>query len=342
MAGPIAIDAQGDIFGTTVNGGLYNAGMIWEVAADGSYSTLYNFCPVTDGDFCVDGAGPQGVTLDARGNLWGVAGNGIYGDGTLWEWTAGQLVVVHTFYQDGQNPASGLTFDAKGNLYGACKQGGAYGQGIVWEWTNGQLVTLFSFGGFPSDGWNPYTGPTLDKAGNLYGTTYYGGQHSGRENCCGIVYKLIAAQGYAEQILFTFSPLAGMDSTGMLILDPLENVYGTVAGGTKNDNGAIWRLAPTKSGTYAYANLSFGPLPDGESPQAGLVMVGADVYGTTYWGGMNDKGALFKAWAPGSKETLYSFCSEQDCADGQNPEAIAYFGGNFYGVAGNVLYEVTP
>jgi uncharacterized repeat protein (TIGR03803 family) len=71
-------------------------------------------------------------------------------------------------------------------------------------------------------------------------------------------------------------------------------------------------------------------------------MVGTDVYGTTYWGGANDKGALFKAWAPGSKDTLYSFCSLENCADGQNPGAVAYWNGNFYGVAGQVLYEVRP
>jgi uncharacterized repeat protein (TIGR03803 family) len=129
--------ADGNIYGTTSSGGASGDGTIFEIAADGTETTLYNFTGAADG-FAPYG----GVIRDAKGNLFGTAfqGAGIdcndAGCGTVYVLTpAGNFQVLHTFTGglDGGNPAAGLVMDQVGSLYGTTYNGGAHGFGTVFK-----------------------------------------------------------------------------------------------------------------------------------------------------------------------------------------------------------------
>lgn len=117
----LVIDAQGNIYGLTEQGGIYGYGSIFEITAAGAEKQLYSF---TSGE---DGAYPTGLVLGGQGNLFGTAvAGGTYGDGTVFEFTSsGTLEVLHNFagVSDGEAP-EGLLRDAHGNLYGATTYGG--------------------------------------------------------------------------------------------------------------------------------------------------------------------------------------------------------------------------
>jgi uncharacterized repeat protein (TIGR03803 family) len=185
-------DAWGNLYGTTINGGKYGWGTVFEVSPNGrggwTKKVLHDF------ENSSDGANPNaGVTFDAYGNLYGTTFvGGADGLGTVFElsppaesggaWTETVLYSFGLSNADATNPDSGVTFDAHGNLYGATPSGGTNFAGAVFElsppaesggaWTE---TVLHSFGSSPADGRNPYAGLILDREGNLYGTTQSGG-----------------------------------------------------------------------------------------------------------------------------------------------------------------------
>lgn len=190
-------------------------------------------------------------------------------------------------------------------------------------------TALYVFQG-GSDGASPQAGLITDKAGNLYGTTYYGGGTGCYGDGCGTVFKL--APDGTETVLYTFQggndgefPQAG------LVQDKAGNLYGTTSegGGTGCEYnlgcGTVFKLAPDGTETVYY---TFGGGSDGGDPQAGLIMdKTGNLYGTTNEGGGTGCdlglgcGTVFKV-APGGTETvLHAFCAQQNCTDGANPEA---------------------
>ena len=119
--------------------------------------------------------------MDGAGSLIGTtAGGGTYGTGTVFNVTpAGVESVLYSFGvgNDGQDPKTGLILDRAGNLYGTTNVGGTNGAGAVFKITPaGVESVLNSFGIAPHDQYQlPNVGMILDRAGNLYGTTTYGG-----------------------------------------------------------------------------------------------------------------------------------------------------------------------
>ena len=207
---PLIRDAAGNLFGTASAGGLYNQGVVFEVDASGNEKVLYNFTGAAGG------AGPHsGLFRDAAGNLYGAAGSGgAANNGTLYKLdAAGKLTVLHTFHagpQDGQTPGTPVVLDGDGNLWGTTQHGGAADRGVVYKLNNtGQETVVHSFAG-GTDGAQPMAGLTLDAAGNLYGTTAYGGYSGGQCRSrihvvpagCGVVFKIDAAGNYS--LLYSF------------------------------------------------------------------------------------------------------------------------------------------
>lgn len=195
----LILDEEGNLYGTTSSGGAvensncpYGCGTIFEITPSGTETVLYSF---TGG---ADGSGPAGGLLrDARGNLFGTTtGGGFFGVGcgagcgTVFELTTGgTLTVLHDFtgVPDGSGPFGGLVGSSKGVLYGTTEEGGAIGAGTVFEVSlSGKEKVIYSFAGGPTDGLSPRAGLVMDKQGNLYGTTTYGGP-SGN----GTVFKVI-------------------------------------------------------------------------------------------------------------------------------------------------------
>ncbi len=250
---------------------------------------LYNF----NGDDWPSG----GLVMDTRGNLYGTTYlggivNGCY-DG--WCGTVFQLshkvgggwayTVLHTFNgADGGNPAAGLIFDARGNLYGTTRVGGARGYGTVFQlrqqgvgrWTE---RVLHSFnpetdGGFPTDSL------ILDARGNLYGTT-----------TLGTVFELSpeADGNWTEKVLYrpTGGPFGANPEAG-LVMDTRGNLYGTTYyGGNPNyDCGMVFELSPQAGGGWTGTVLHTFNQLDGCNPAAGVIFDGAgNLYGTTAVGG---------------------------------------------------------
>jgi uncharacterized repeat protein (TIGR03803 family) len=326
-----------------------------------------------------DGVSPQaGLISDAAGNLYGTTSSGgtytYYG--TVFEltptagggWTE---QVLHSFNNngtDGLYPSSGLIFDAAGNLYGTTSGGGDYSCngssqcGTVFElsptegggWTE---TVLHSFGN-GTDGIVPYANLVFDTAGNLYGTTQYGGTYGG-----GTVFELspTAGGGRTEQVLYSFN-CTGPDGCwpeASLIFDAVGNLYGTTSyGGTYFPFGTAFELTPAAGGGWTEQVLhSFGSGIDGAYPHARLIFdaVG-NLYGTTGGGGLWGYGTVFEL-APtvggGWMETvLYSFCWQTNCADGWMPDAGLIFdaAGNLYGTTyyggaynySGTVFELTP
>jgi uncharacterized repeat protein (TIGR03803 family) len=263
-------------------------------AQDYAYRVLYSFTGA-------DGAYPQaGLVLDAQGNLYGTTANGgdlaclaPHGCGTVFKVdTAGKETVLYSFTggADAVHPQAGLVLDAQGNLYGTTVGGGAYGVGTVFKVDpSGAETVLHSFSGSP-DGAYPLAGLVLDAQGNLYGTTYRGGNNAYSYGY-GTVFKVDTTGNVTVLHAFSNSPDGVYPQAG-LVLDAQGNLYGTTsAGGAQYNQGTVFKVDTAGNETVLY---SFGRLPDGESPFAGLVMDSSGyLYGTTFFGGMWNRGTMF-------------------------------------------------
>ncbi|HTR25001.1 MAG TPA: choice-of-anchor tandem repeat GloVer-containing protein [Terriglobales bacterium] len=185
--GNLVKDAKGNLYGTTYRGGTAGRGNVYKLSPDGTLTVLYSFTGGADGDLPA-----AGLVRDSKGNLYGttVEGGG-QGYGAVFMVTAkGKESVLHSFSgSDGFYPIGGLVRDTSGNIYGTTELGGSYGQGNVFKISPGGVFTkLYDFHGSNDGGW-PTGNLILDKQGNLYGTTSYGGS----SNCldgCGVVFRI--------------------------------------------------------------------------------------------------------------------------------------------------------
>ena len=180
---------------------------------------------------------------------------------------------------------------------------------------------VHSFNGSP-DGASPSAGLIRDSAGNLYGTTTFGGV-SGN----GAVFKLNSAGN--ETVLYSFT--GGSDGAipeAGLVMDSSGNLYGTTAYGGASGNGVVFRVDPAGNENVLY---SFTGGSDGATPEAGLVMDSSgNLYGTTLFGGSAQSGTVFKLDPAGNETVLHSFTGGND---GAYPFAglIRDSAGNLYG-----------
>lgn len=315
-----------------------------------------------------DGYRPNGpLVFDASGNLYGTTSEGgAYYSGNVFrltasdgKWTQTELYSFcpsRKYCTDGTFPSAGVILDASGKkLYGMTGEGGRYGGGAVFELTPGAdgkwtENVLHSFGN-GEDGSFPEGGLTLDAAGNLYGTTYYGGANS--KTCapfsCGTVFQLKPGSNgeWTEKVLHNFSN-DGKDGlwpdTGLTI-DASGNLYGTTsAGGVHpcpkgaSGCGIVFRLSPSAGGKWTETILHFFNGDDGQDPDSKLIFdAQGKLYGTTYFGGESGCnhpygcGVVF-ALTPGTKggwteKILRSFYREKGSSG-----VILDAAGNLYGV----------
>ncbi len=296
----LIIDKAGNLFGTTQQGGRSGGcngngcGVVFELATNGTESQLYTF---TGG---ADGAYPMGSLLpDGKGGFFGTAnGGGADRLGTVFALSkAGALTVLHTFAggSDGDAPIAGLIADKAGNLYGTTKLGGAgcsgFGCGTVYEIAaDGTGTVLYAFTG-GSDGGNPVGGLIADAAGNLYGTTEFGGSGKGCGGTgCRTVFRL--APGGALTVLYTFTGGSdGAQPVASLIKDAKGNLYGTTLfGGT--GYGVAFKIAARGKERVLH---SFTNGDDGAYPWGALFKDGeGSVVSTASGGGSTDFGTVFR------------------------------------------------
>lgn len=247
---------------------------------------------------------------------------------------------------NGANPYAGVIQDAKGNLYGStlggskgtCNYGQTRGCGTIFRLSkSGREAVLYRFTG-GSDGGAPYGGVIQDSQGNLYGTTYYGGDLScGSGAGCGTVFKL--SKTGKETVLHAFKGgTDGANPYAGVIQDAKGSLYGTTyyGGDVSCDSGAgcgtVFKVSKTGKETVMYG---FTGAPDGSNPTAGVIRDDkGNLYGTTKYGGSgecdNGCGTVFKLSETGKETVDYSFKGE---ADGLYPNGgvIRDGEGNLYG-----------
>jgi uncharacterized repeat protein (TIGR03803 family) len=356
-------DGAGNLYGTTVLGGDFGSGTVFQVTPSGVHTVLYSF---SSGN---DGAQPYGgVTLDAQGNLYGTAVTG--GGGTCeggcgiayklvnvgGTWTQ---TVLHAFTggDDGSGPGAGLTIDEQGNLYGMTPTGGAFGMGTIYQLHPSQQGTyrfrvIHQFTGGPDGSGGSKGRMIFDHAGNLYGAATVGGAHGD-----GLVFRLTrrgATWKLKPLYAFQGQPDAGYPYGG-LTFDQAGNLYGTTYYDGANDLGSVYELQRTGGVWTERVLYSFKGGTDGANSISGLVFDSqGNLYGTTSEGGAPgcSCGVIFKLAPDGqggwTESVAYAFTGTPDAAFPYNgmvgDGAGNYYGTTVYGGSDNegAVYEFTP
>jgi uncharacterized repeat protein (TIGR03803 family) len=349
--GALIFDKAGNLYGTTVWGGAYDSGRVFELALEGGVWTetvLHSFNP--NGK---DGTFPWGTLIfDSTGNLYGTTQTGgVYEYGAVFEMTPGkngvwEEKVLHNFNggngKDGAGPLAGMIFDGSGNLYGTTELGGAYQYGTVFElssktgggWTE---KVLHSFNPNTKDGVAPNASLILDTSGNLYSTTLEGGAYS-----LGTVFELSpkTGGGWKEKVVHSFNSNGkdGYFPFAALTLDGSGNLYGaTSVGGTKY-GGVAFELMPKTSGGWTEKILYDFGSPGATDPFGQLIFDGSgNLYGTTGTNGPDDSGSVFKLTPQSSGKWTQTVLHNFDGTDGDNAHAGVVFdaSGNLYGTTYN-------
>jgi uncharacterized repeat protein (TIGR03803 family) len=352
----LIIDSAGNLYGANSQGGPYGSGTVFMLSpkSGGGWqpTILHAFNPANG-----DGSGPAGLVLDASGHIFGVTGGGAHGDGTIFE------IIQQTdghwrekvLYNFTDPSPTGLTLDAAGNLYGAVTSGPQGAPGYIYELTpstsgHWSKTTLYVFQtNGPNDGYQPSSAVTFDGAGNLYGTTFYGGA-----NCssCGTVYELSPMPGgtWTESVLHSFDGTDGRNPIAGVTFDSAGNLYGAVwAGGP--GLGAAYELTPGTGGwtyTTLYDFLNNG---GGILPFTTPVLNAGNLYGTTEEGGIQENGVVYELTSNADGSWSYATYFAFDGADGGPTASGVAFDthGHLYGTTstggaggGGVIYGIKP
>jgi len=236
----LVLDKTGNLYGTTYAGGASGAGTVFKVDPSGTETVLYSFTAGTDGCYPYN----AGVVLGKKGVLYGTTSScGASGFGTVFKLTpTGTETVLHSFNADGTDgvyPDAGLAIDSKSNLYGITHVGGATGYGTVFKLTpTGTETVLHSFNADGTDGIYPFAGLVLDKTGNLYGTTHYGG-------AIGYGTVFMVTPSGTETVLYSFggSPDGAYPQAGV-VFGNKGILYGTTIASGANGQGTVFKLVP--------------------------------------------------------------------------------------------------
>ena len=403
--GALLRDASGALYGVASNGGPYYNGTVFKLTppafgqANWTMKVLYNFTGGTDG-----GSPSPHLIMDPSGAIYGTASSGgsWLNDGLVFKLTPPgpgstqwHYAVLHYFsynyaygVDDGANPHAGLIMDQSGTLYGVTGYGGSIsgtytGHGTVFKLTplNAartafQETVLYRFAG-GADGKNPWDALTLDSAGNLYGTTLYGGGGPCYDGC-GTIFRLspgsTSESPWTKTTLFRLNGQNGGGTPqGKLVIGAGGVLYGTAykgGTGTCTDGlgywigcGVVFKLMPPAPGQTSWTEfilLNFNAA-NGAFPQGGLITdsTGA-LFGTTSLSasdayGVPGDGNVFKLVppAPGqvawTQTVLHKFnvSTTGSTAIGELVRApdgrlygSAYMGGG--GFNAGTIFEITP
>jgi uncharacterized repeat protein (TIGR03803 family) len=373
----LLMDSAGNFYGTTGTLSTVTGGSVFKLdfdAAEGRWklTTLHHFS--------YNGTPTGGVIIDVAGDLYGVTSPT---DASVFELLPNSDASKYTYRQlyafDSQSsPFAGLTYqgaetgvpyDGISPLYGAVPYD-QYGHGYIYQlsldgdaWS---AVAVYSFCSLANcmDGKGPISRPIFDSEGNLYGTTFSGGQ-PGR----GVLFELAKTGGsWNETVLHSFCTQPkcrdGLESHGGLIADASGTLYGTDAyggGGKKACCGAVYKLVPDGASSqysllYDFCHVS--DCKDGANPQSELMLDSAGtLYGTTETGGggnfdiNHQGGGTVFALNGESLQVLHAFCAKPDCLDGEYPlgGVVMDSQGNLFGTTSQggkygegVVFELSP
>ncbi len=325
--------ADGNLYGTTINGGASDAGTIFRLSTNGALTTIYSFAGAFAG-----GNPMSGLVQVADGSFYGTASAQ---SGSIFQLTTnGTFSLPYVFGGsfDGSGP-NALTLGSDGNLYGTAYGGGANSYGTVFQFVppaaggggTGTLNTLHSFNG-TNDGSNPVGGMVQTGDGNFYGTT-----SDFNLTSYGTIFRISPAGAFSVVYTFT-NGIDGNSPLGSLMQANDGNIYGTASDYGTAGTGTIFRLTTNGVFTELY---SFTGGQDGSEPYAGLVQANnGNLYGTTWLGGLNGAGAIYAISTNGAFTSIYSFTGGNDGTD-PGASLVQAGDGNLYGTAyyGGVVGE---
>jgi len=297
--------ADGNFYGTTFGGGANDRGIVFKITPGGVFTPVVNFGSPSD-------RSTSSLIQDIDGAFYGTTSTTIFKltpNGTL-----------TTLYSNGGSQAA-LLLGEDGDLYGM-------GDTIFKITRSGALTTLHEFCSLfrCKDGSAPYYAALIQRVdGNLYGTTAFGGNENYcfDNTGCGTVFRLAPDGTLATIHTFEDEGDGAVPYAGV-IEGTDGNLYGTTSSGT------VFKLANGQLTSYNLGDSSWAPLVEATD---------GNFYGTTYTGGTNGYGTIFKITPDGALTTLYSFCSQPNCADGGGPMAalIQATDGNLYGTTSGNL-----
>lgn len=397
-AASLTPDAGGNLYGTTYYGGSI-AGHCWESGCGVVFKMTHRGSgwietPIYKFQNAPDGTNPQArVVFGPDGALYGTTWGG--GTGSCFNTGCGTVfkldpsphacgnsacpwreTVLYSFtsFPDGAFPAAEVVFDRAGNLYGTTSSGGVGpcegGCGTVFKLTsngNGSWSksTIYFFRGGADDGIDPNSALVFDPAGNLYGTTYYGGTYDcygGSIPGCGTVFEVTpSGSGWKESVVHIFTDgIDGGYPTG-LAFDGQGNLFGTASTGPyvqlgEYGSGTMFEMTPGQNGQWTFTvPYTFPNIGDGaEYPNAPVLDASGNVYGSGGRGGEAGWGAAYKlTYSNGvwNYATLGSF--DLQGPPGSLPQGAPVMDaqGNLYGVCedgpypspdAGTVWEVTP
>jgi uncharacterized repeat protein (TIGR03803 family) len=336
-----------------------------------TFSNLYNFSV----DFVFfngnvsnnDGYGPNGSLILSGNTLYGTAAQGgNWGNGTIFAVNTQGLNFTNLYsftatsiptYEggtnsDGATPTAGLVLSGN-TLYGTAAYGGAYGSGTVFaiHADSTGFTNLHSFsvqatnalGSYTnSDGFYP-NGALVLSGNTLYGTAYNGGVNGN-----GSVYKVDTdGTGFTNLYSFTATSVSypntntdGANPNSVILAGNL--LYGTTYYGGTNGNGTVFAINTNGTGfsvLYNFTSELANTNSDGANPDAGLILSGTTLYGTSFWGGSSGAGTVFAIQTNGTGFTnLHSLTN----SDGANPDAgLILSGGIAFGTDLDTVFAVT-
>ncbi len=326
--GKLVRDSAGNLYGTTLAGGPTNktcaksCGTIFELSANGVFTTLYTFKNGTDGH------SPCCLVIDKSGNLYGLTIDGV---GTVFKFApkTKTFTTLHTFGagSDGAFPIALLNFDSAGNLYGVADTGGTGGEGTIFKVTPKGVETVVY--NFTSETGYPISNVVEDNAGNFYGVSYNGQLYQVSPG--GVLSILNSGLDLGQNHPVSYGYMV-QTASGNFYGEFYYNVY---SGGNTYFHAGLWEVLGSDDALSVYDFL------DGCStgctaptPEAPLTLSGSSIYGTSL-GGTSYEGAVFQFdESTGVETTLYSFCANlSSCSDGANPEwnVVPDSSGNLYG-----------
>ena len=241
--------ANGNFFGTTLQGGAYTAGTIFQITPSGALATLYSL-----GSTQAEGREPTSLLQGSDGNFYGVTSQGGTDlSGTVFQATvSGTLMTLHSFLNVGvdEGGASQLVQGTDGAFYGTTPAGGSNGLGRIFNITSsGTLTTLYSFGSQSGDGSVPVGGLVQATDGNLYGTTSQGGSYN-----LGTIFKI--TPGGTLTTVHNFNSTDGASPSTTLLQGSDGNLYGTTTSGGVYGLGTVFRLQILPTGAYTCTNTT--------------------------------------------------------------------------------------
>jgi uncharacterized repeat protein (TIGR03803 family) len=351
-AEPLAglISSGGRFYGTANGGGTNGYGMVFAVNTNGaSFTNLHSFTATAGSNATNrDGALPNAGLILSGAVLFGTAPyGGTNGSGAIF--AAGTngagFTNLHSFTitggssftnKDGANPFAGLILSGS-RLFGTAQKGGTNGNGAIFAVnTNGASFTnLHSFTTTAGPGFTNSDGAFPHASLILSGKTLYGTAGSGGTNGNGAIFSVVT-NGTGFINLHSFNATTGPSLTNSDGASPQSSLilaggtlFGTASSGGANGNGTVFAINTNGTGfttLHSFTAMAGSINSDGAYPQASLLLSGNTLYGTTYSGGMNGKGAVFAVSTNGTNfATLYSFTATTGASltnnDGANPNA---------------------